>query len=273
MSKSPLCPGCPLSRMCLVSKANREPKVLARPKPLALELFSGAGGMSYGFSQAGFQIVQAIEQDQRAAETFQANHAETDLIVGDVSILDPLVVAKRVSIRQGDLTLLLGGPPCQGFSESNRRTRTLENPRNHLYQQFFRYVEALAPQWFVLENVAGLKTLANGSVLKAIVERACELGYHAEWKELNAAEFGVPQTRRRIFVVGNRLGLPVSFPLPTHGTEATPFVSVRDAIGDLPPLTVGADFGCMSYRSGIRASKYQTSMRNGKACVDGNLVT
>lgn len=272
-SKSPLCVGCPLSRMCLVSKAEREPEVLARPKPLALELFSGAGGMSYGFSQAGFQIAQAIEKDQRAADTFRANHTETDLIVGDVSTLEPAVVAKRVSIRRGDLTLLFGGPPCQGFSESNRRTRTLENPRNHLYQQFFRYVEDLSPQWFVLENVAGLKTLANGAVLNAIVERAGELGYHAEWKELNAADFGVPQTRRRIFVVGNRLGLPISFPKPTHGTAATPFVSVRDAIGDLPHLTVGANSGCLSYRSDICASKYQASMRNGKECVDGNLVT
>ncbi|QDT66662.1 DNA (cytosine-5-)-methyltransferase [Calycomorphotria hydatis] len=272
-SKAPRCDGCPLARMCIVAKAESEPEIRMRPKPLALELFSGAGGMSCGFSHAGFQIVQAIEADQRAAETFRANHCETDLIVGNVANLDPLTVARRASIRRGDLTLLFGGPPCQGFSESNRRTRTLENPRNHLYRQFFRYVAALEPQWFVLENVAGLKTLADGAVLSSIIKRASELGYQAEWQELNAANFGVPQTRRRIFVVGNSLGLPVQFPQPTHGTKGTTFVSVKDAISDLPHLPVGANCGCLPYRDGHRTSDYQKSMRNGKDCVDGNVVT
>ncbi|MEW4489441.1 DNA (cytosine-5-)-methyltransferase [Thalassoglobus sp. JC818] len=272
-TKAPRCGGCPLARMCIVAKAESEPEIRIRPKPLALELFSGAGGMSYGFAHAGFQIVQAIEADPRAAETFRANHCETDLIIDDVSNLDPLAVARRASIRRGDLTLLFGGPPCQGFSESNRRTRTLENPRNHLYRQFFRYVEALEPQWFVLENVAGLKTLADGAVLNSIVERARELGYEAEWQELNAADFGVPQTRRRIFVVGNRLGLPVQFPQPTHGTEDNAFVSVKEAISDLPRLPVGANCGCLSYRDGRRITDYQKSMRNGKDYVDGNIVT
>ena len=181
--------------MCLVARANREPSISLRSAPLALELFSGSGGMSFGFTKAGFKIVQAVEKDERAAATFRANHSNTDLVVGDVAELDPKSLARRVSLRRGDLSVIFGGPPCQGFSESNRRTRTLENPRNHLYEQFFRYVDALQPQWFVLENVAGLKTLAEGALLNAIVDRANELKYHAEWKELNAADFGVPQSR------------------------------------------------------------------------------
>lgn len=272
-AKSPRCQGCPLSRMCLVAKSETEPSVSVRPRPLALELFSGAGGMSHGFSHAGFETVQAIEKDERAADTFRANHNGTNLIVHDVCNLDPGEVAKRSSIRRGDLTVIFGGPPCQGFSESNRRTRTLENPRNHLYRQFFRYVESLEPHWFVLENVAGLKTLADGAVLEAIIERADELGYAAEWRELNAADFGVPQTRRRIFVVGNRVGVAIRFPIPTHGSKETPYVTVRQAINDLPPLKVGANEGCLSYRDAGPSTSYQRLMRNGDTCVDGNLVT
>ena len=124
-STSPKCEGCPLSRMCSVPRAKHEPAVTARSKPLALELFSGAGGMSLGFSMAGFSIVQAIEKDDRAAATFRANHRRTDLIVDDVAELDPKEIASRVAIRSGDLAVIFGGPPCQGFSESNRRTRTL----------------------------------------------------------------------------------------------------------------------------------------------------
>lgn len=272
-ASSPRCEGCPLSRLCIVAKAETEPSILVRPRPLALELFSGAGGMSHGFVQAGFEIVQAIEKDQRAAHTFRSNHADTMLTVGDVSDFDPLEVARRSSIRKGDLTVVFGGPPCQGFSESNRRTRTLDNPRNHLYQQFFRYVKALMPQWFVLENVAGLKTLANGAVLDAIIAHSKELGYAAEWQELNAAEFGVPQTRRRIFVVGNRIGLPIRFPNPTHGTAENPYVTVKQAISDLPPLKVGATEEALRYRNSGVVSDYQMSMRNGNTCVNGNLVT
>lgn len=272
-ASAPKCDGCPLTSLCSVAKSKSEPKILLRPEPLALELFSGAGGMSQGFAQAGFNIVQAVEKDQRASETFRANHRRTHLTVGDVADFDPLKLVEQSSIRRGDLTVIFGGPPCQGFSESNRRTRTLENPRNHLYQQFFRYVEALEPQWFALENVAGLKTLADGAVLDAITERAHELGYRSEWRELNAVDFGVPQTRRRIFVVGNRLGMPIPFPKPTHGVRVRPFVSVKDAISDLPHLKAGANEGCLSYRDSTPATDYQISMRNGKDCVEGNLVT
>lgn len=270
---SPRCAGCPLVRFCLVAKADSEPQITPSPKPLALELFSGAGGMSLGFAQAGFDIVQAIEKDQRAADTFAKNHPNTKLIVGDVEKLDPLKIAAQASLRKGDLTAIFGGPPCQGFSESNRRTRTLENPGNQLYQQFFRYVEALSPQWFVLENVAGLKTLANGSVLNAIVTRAEELGYCVEWRELNAADFGVPQLRRRIFVIGNRIGAQISFPEPTHGTLTKAHITVGEAISDLPALKAGSNEGKLQYRQDRIPSAYQISMRRGAETVDGNVVT
>lgn len=269
---NPKCTGCAISRFCSVPNAIVRPSISVRPKPLAIELFCGAGGMSQGFAEAGFEIVQAIEKDERAGNTFKENHRATDLLVGDIADIDPLAVARRVSIRRGDLTAIIGGPPCQGFSESNRRTRSLLNPRNHLYVQFFRFVESLRPKWFVLENVAGLRTLAEGEILNAIVARSRQIGYSTNWRELNAVDYGVPQIRRRIFVVGNRIGASFEFPSPTHGLH-TPFVTVRQAIADLPFLRAGAQISFREYVGARTLSAYQTLIRNGNIGVDGHLVT
>ena len=114
-----------------------EPRIMVRSRALAMELFAGAGGMSQGFVQAGFEIVQAIEVDRRAAETYKNNHGRTDLIVDDVCQLDALAIARRIALQRAELFVIIGGPPCQGFSESNRRTRDLDNPKNALYRQFF----------------------------------------------------------------------------------------------------------------------------------------
>ena len=238
-----------------------------------MELFSGAGGMSQGFKQAGFDIVQAVEKDMRAADTYRQNHKRVDLIVGDVSELDPLTIARRAALRRGDLTAIIGGPPCQGFSESNRRTRTLENPHNILYRQFFRYVASLRPIWFVFENVAGLRTLASGLVLDAIMAEARAIGYDAQCQELNSVHYGVPQSRRRIFVLGNRIGAPIEFPAPTHGFETRPFITTREALSDLPVLRVGDQRGTARYKTATAQSAYQKLMRNGRCSVDGNLVS
>lgn len=270
---NPRCDGCALRRFCSVPKSKREHRINVRPRPLVVELFSGGGGMSLGFQQAGFEIVQAIEKDKHAAATFKLNHRTADVIIDDISNQRPRLCAQRLALRPGDLAALIGGPPCQGFSESNRRTRSLENPRNHLYKQFFRYVRDLQPAWFVLENVAGLRTLADSKILDAILDSAKSIGYQANWKELNAVEYGVPQVRRRMFVVGNRVGAPILFPDPTHGEGLLPLVTVRDAIKDLPLLRVGADADELPYRTNSEFSPYQKLMRNGKKRVSGNLVT
>ena len=272
-SQDPLCDGCRLSRFCSVPRTTHGTKITVRPKALTMELFSGAGGMSHGFRQVGFEIVQAIERDRRAADTYGRNHGRTDLIVSDVCEVDPLAIVHRIGLRPGELTAIIGGPPCQGFSESNRRTRTLENPQNALYRQFFRYIALLRPQWFVLENVAGIRTLAKGTILEAIVDEGRKLGYCVEWQELNSACYGVPQVRRRIFVLGNRIGAPINFPIATHGFDTKPFVTTREAISDLPVLKVGDRKGRVPYKAPTAFSDYQGVMRNGGASVDGNFVT
>jgi len=242
-------------------------------QPIAVDVFAGAGGLSLGFEQAGFRIALAIESDPKTGRTYRFNHPSTVLIEEKIGKLVPEDCLARVGVERGGLTALIGGPPCQGFSESNRRTRTLDNPRNHYYVEFFRFLDGMQPLCFVLENVAGLKTLAGGLLLQDILDRGKGSGYAVEVHELDATEFGVPQVRRRIFVVGCRSGVLLPHPLKTHGPGLRPFVPVREAIGDLPRLRSGAATDFLPYPKSVRPSEYQRAMRSSEEVVQGNLVT
>ncbi len=242
-------------------------------QPIAVEVFAGAGGLSLGFAQAGFKIALAVECDPNTGQTYRFNHPSVQLIEQDIGKVDPKDCLSRIGVERESLTALIGGPPCQGFSESNRRTRTLDNPRNHYYVEFFRFLDAMRPFWFVLENVAGLRTLAGGSLLQDIVGCGTSSGYAVQVHELDATEFGVPQVRRRIFVVGCRFGVALPPPLKTHGPGLKPFVTVRQAIGDLPRLNSGAAIDVLPYPKNRRLSEYQRAMRSPEAVVQGNLVT
>jgi len=276
-ARNPHCSACPISDYCSHPSAVTPLPIELRPRPLAIDLFAGAGGLSLGLMKAGYRVVQAVEKDPQAAATYRHNHPGTDVIEDDIQKLDPISCLKRLGLRRGDVSVLVAGPPCQGFSESNRRTRTLANPRNHLYQEFLRFLDAMRPAWFVLENVAGLRTMARGKILREIIDRCRSLGYDADWKELNAGDYGVPQFRRRIFVVGNCLGLPIRFPDPTHGVAHKPYVTVLQAISDLPHLESGASVDYLSYgKNGRSLSGYQRAMRasaNRDSGVQGNLVS
>lgn len=276
-AQHPKCEDCGLTNFCAHPKAARPLQIEVRPRPLAIDLFAGAGGLSLGFNNAGFQVVQVVENNPHAAATYRHNHPQVDVLEEDIGSLDPLTCLRRLGLRPGDVTALIGGPPCQGFSESNRRTRTLANPKNHLYKAFIRFLNTIKPTWFVLENVAGLRTLSRGAILRRIVRACCELGYKVEWTELNAADYGVPQLRRRLFIVGNRLGVPIRFPKPTHGCGLEPYVSVRAAISDLPSLENGASDDNVSYEKGAhRLTLYQKTMRGSvddRSYVQGNLVS
>jgi DNA (cytosine-5)-methyltransferase 1 len=276
-ARNPNCEGCPLAAFCSYPKALKPLAIDVRPGRIAIDLFAGGGGLSLGFEKAGFRIVQAIESDSKAAATYLHNNPHTDLIKGDIMRVDPRLSLQRLGLRPGDLTVLVGGIPCQGFSESNRRTRNSENPKNHLYKRFLRFLDVMRPAWFVIENVAGLRTMANGIILNRIIGGASALGYDVDWRELNAADFGVPQVRRRIFVIGNNLGLPIPFPEATHGMHRTPYITVRQAVSDLPRLKNGAEVDRKPYiKTGRGLTNYQRLMRkamNGTGQVQGNLVT
>jgi DNA (cytosine-5)-methyltransferase 1 len=276
-ARNPVCKGCPVRRYCLHIKSVKPLPITVRPKPVAIDLFAGAGGLSLGFSKAGFQIAQAIERDPHAAKTYRRNHPDVDVLEADIGSVDPRACLKRLGLRPGDVSAVIGGPPCQGFSTSNRRTRNSANPKNGLYEEFFRFVRLIEPAWFVLENVSGMKEFEGGYVINEI-DATCErMGYRSTWTVLNAVEYGVPQIRRRIFVVGNRLGVPFEFPPPTHGPGLEKPITVGRAISDLPVLGNGASTDYLRYRrSGCQLTVYQRTMQSDNGAngqVQGNLVS
>jgi len=231
-----------------------------------------------GFEKAGFLICQAIEQSPHAVATYQKNHPDVDLIKENICNLDPKDCLKRIGLKTKDIKILIAGPPCQGFSESNRRTRTVDNPNNLLFLQFIKFLTAIKPAYFVLENVAGLRTLSKGFLLHRIIKECNDLGYRTECNELNSANFGVPQFRSRVFIVGNNTEQNFQFPEATTGTNCRHRITVRQAISDLPELKNGAIIDYLPYKLNNESvlSDYQKIMRiNSETSnlVQGNLVT
>jgi DNA (cytosine-5)-methyltransferase 1 len=235
-------------------------------RAVAVDLFAGAGGLSLGAASAGIRVALAVEVDPRAARTYALNHPGTAVINRDVRALADADFRSLATSR--DLRILFGGPPCSGFSTSNRRNRNSENPKNHLYREFFRVAKLWSPDWIVFENVRGLVETAKGFFLDRILLSLRRLRYSYTWSVLDAASFGVPQHRRRVFVVARRdRAVPL---LPT--AEATTTPTVWDAIGDLPRLANGAAHSMMSYRS-VAPSPYAIRLRHRLSSCDGHIVT
>lgn len=204
-----------------------------------------------GATLAGIRIEKAIEIDPHAAATYARNHPNTHLQQQDIRSLRQIGFHDRH--RQ---TIIFGGPPCKGFSTSNQRTRNRDNPTNHLYKEFLRIIKKAIPDWVVFENVKGILETEDGMFLDIILNSLSAYGYTVNWGILNAADFGVPQNRSRLFIIGSRHGTRVEFPLPTVQEK----VSVADAISDLPRLPNGASKCRMSYRK-HKSSEYSASMR------------
>jgi len=201
-----------------------------------------------------------------ALETFKANHPDAETICGDIRKLSCKEVEKITGLRPGDVSVIMGGPPCQGFSSIRPfRSTKLDDPRNTLFEQFANFVNYFQPPVLVLENVVGLATHKNGRTLDEMVSCFSSLGYDCDWRILNAAHFGVPQKRERLILIGVAKGLPLVFPQTTHECSGAtigfrdrrkmlvpeelplfrqdqrllPAVTVMDAIGDLPVLDSG----------------------------------
>lgn len=208
-----------------------------------IDLFAGAGGFSSGFKDSGFNIIAAVEYDHDIAETYLANHPSTHLFVEDINKISSEEIQKLLDKHQRNCDVIIGGPPCQGFSMSGRRIRKnetfSEDPRNRLFIQFHRLVKDLKPKVFVIENVEGILNYHHGSVKQEIYDLFNAIGYDVHAELLNAADFGVPQLRKRAFFIGNNLGINSKylFPAPTHSIEN--YVTVWDAISDLPNREAG----------------------------------
>lgn len=207
-------------------------------KLIGIDIFSGVGGMSIGAEMAGIKISFAIENNIHAAETFKSNHKHTEVIIEDI---------RKVNFKnllKDNPFILFGGPPCQGFSLSNTKTRTEENPNNALFGEYLRSVEELNPEWLVFENVQGFQNFEKGKVVQELERRLQERGYVSKKKVLWASDYGVPQNRNRFFLIANRMGIDYHFPEPLQKK-----VSVWEAISDLPKLKNGDYFNSLPYHS------------------------
>lgn len=188
-------------------------------KPTVIDLFSGAGGISHGFEQAGFSVLAGIDQDADAIKTFGANHMSARAFQADLDLTPPEKLAEQIGIKPGILDCIVGGPPCQGFSK-NRAFRHqdgvfVDDPRNHLYWHFFEYIGYLRPKVVLMENVPEILIKENGAFHDAVFERFTSLGYRVEARTLMANEYGVPQRRKRAFFLAGLDNLEVNFPEPT----------------------------------------------------------
>lgn len=227
-----------------------------------VDLFCGTGALSYGLSARNnaFTTIAGIDLDRSAAATAAANHKSAYIICDRIENVSPETLLSKAS--RNDVDLIVGGPPCQGFSSLRpSRGKNLDDPRNALYKNFIKYVETLRPTVFLMENVVGLVNAGDGTLLKDLLDGFNKIGYAVDWRILNAANFGVPQKRERFFLIGTKQSAvrqnQLLFPTPTHqflgkviGTRhksnyvanpitGLPAIGVWDAISDLPSLASG----------------------------------
>ncbi len=191
-----------------------------------VDLFAGAGGLSEGFRKAGFDIIAANEIEPVFVDTYKLNHPETKIFTGDIRNITVEEFKKECGINGKKIDVIIGGPPCQGFSLAGRRDQ--KDPRNSLFMEYVRFVDGLKPKFFVMENVPGIlnmKTETGRYVKDIIIEEFNHIGYQVHFKKLRAADYGVPQKRQRVVFIGSQKVKNISFPEPTHARE--PFVALN----------------------------------------------
>jgi DNA (cytosine-5)-methyltransferase 1 len=269
---------------------------------VAADLFCGAGGLTLGFQEAGFHIAFANDINEEYANTYRLNHDGTTFFCESIEDLKAADVFKQTGLGKAEIDLLIGGPPCQGFS-INAPKRSLEDYRNHLFREYGRLVlEGLRPKVIVMENVPGMVSLDGGRFIREIYALFEQAGYRMRHMILCAAHYGVPQERWRLFFIGTILkGVEITFPEPTHfapvranftgGRELTwlpyiqngtrqpnlfgnvlkPFTTVKDAIGDLPVLAVNEGAEEMEYDK-PPATEYQRQLRAGSPKVFNHIA-
>ncbi|MBR1819124.1 MAG: DNA cytosine methyltransferase [Neisseriaceae bacterium] len=233
-----------------------------------IDLFAGCGGMSLGFEMAGFQTVLAVEKDDWAAETYQFNRQNANIFVGDITeIKEP---KKQFNLQ--NISGIIGGPPCQGFSVSGFRDP--KDPRNSLFMDYMRFVEDFKPNFFIMENVPGIlssKTKNKEWVKALICKVAKNCGYNVEILQLNAADYGVPQARNRVFFIGIRDDFPFypDYLIPQKITENKQ-ISLWDAISDLPQIEAGQGEDNSDYAKTIQ-NEYQKWARKNSNKVHNHI--
>ena len=236
-----------------------EKETLAKSHTI-IDLFCGCGGLSIGFEMAGFEVKLAIDNWEDALVTYRYNHHDTDTLNADLLNLDPKDVEEKYNIH--DLSVIIGGPPCQGFSVAGKRI--IDDDRNKLYKSFVRFVKHFQPKAFVMENVPNILSIGGGAIKDAIINDFTELGYTVSYKVLTASDYGVPQNRRRAIFVGLRDKV---FPFPEASVKER--VTTYEALSDLCENSVedGANYPVGPL------SDYQRKMREGVEKLYNHQIT
>lgn len=234
---------------------------------IAVDIFSGAGGMSIGAKLAGITPILAVEYDKHAADTYARNHPKATVLQQDICTVSPSEYINEAPF------LLFGGPPCQGFSIANTKTRNLENPNNSMFKEYLRFVRELKPQWFVFENVQGFKSFQKGNFALHVENELRSLGYETSSAVLDSSDFGVPQCRKRFFIIGNKKnnkGQSKKFDFLKLSKKEP--VSVKEALLDLPLMKNGEKEKSKRYRTKAH-SKYSKLMRLDSSKATQNFLT
>lgn len=242
-----------------------------------IDLFSGCGGFSHGFERAGYNVLLGVDVWKDALVTFEKNHKNAKTLQGDLVDINGDQLLSLINRDKSEIDVIIGGPPCQGFSISGKRI--LDDPRNQLYKSFVQIVEAIQPKVFVMENVPGLIRLFKGEAKNRILESLENIGYNVSHQILTAADYGVPQMRKRVFFVGLRKDLfefpydYFEFPLPTYGPGlGFPHITSKEAIDDLPLLEDQVGEENLPYPNSPNNS-YQELMRKNSTKINNHIAT
>ena len=201
-----------------------------------IDLFSGAGGFSLGFDNKGFQNIFSIDIEPNFCKTYKHNFSDHQLIEKDICELSDSEIEYLKDSQ--DVDVIIGGPPCQGFSiAGNIGRKFIDDPRNRLFKEFVRVVKVIKPKFFVMENVARLYTHNKGGTRKEIIKDFERLGYKVDCKILNSADYGVPQVRKRVIFIGSKESKKIEFP----AKEIDSYVSVKEALSSYPKLESGEE--------------------------------
>ena len=225
-----------------------------------IDLFCGVGGLSYGFKEKNYQIVAAVDHWNDALLTYKYNFPKTEIFNTDIVEFNKKFLNKVIK-KNKKIDGIIGGPPCQGFSTVG--TRNVKDKRNHLYIEFYKTVKKAKPSFFIIENVSGFLNLSNGIFLKDIIKRFGKsgLGYKLSYKLINSSLYGIPQTRKRVFIVGTK-NSKFNFP-----KEFSNKVSSGDAISDLN-FKLNSKKGNGVYNYPLKpASNYQKKMRKNSQII------
>lgn len=229
--------------------------------PTFIDLFAGCGGLSLGFEEAGFEGVLAIDNWQDALDTYCHNRKNAKTLCADISTLNPHEIKAEYDIDE--VTVIIGGPPCQGFSVAGKRI--VEDKRNELYKSFVKFVDVFRPKAFVMENVPNILSLGNGIVRDSIMKDFEQLGYTVTYKVLMASDYGVPQNRKRAVFVGLKDGGTFDFPEVTVKKKVT----TKEALSDLPECSIAEGENYIVEPQ----SDYQRIMRDGSKGVYNHEIT